>query len=139
MSELETMGITVHRSFVASSTEVDGVQATELTELAFTLPRPSEVHATFSKEGIGNKLVKMFKKELQTGDAAFDAAVYIRTDTPEATATLLGSAGVRDLIARIVNGGGFVELDGPFVKIEIAGRHETEDPDTVTFVRALIG
>jgi hypothetical protein len=63
----------------------------ETTEVTLTLPRATAVAATFSKEGIGKKLVKIFKKELQTGDQAFDDAIYISTDTPELTKALLSS------------------------------------------------
>ena len=141
MSELEAMGISVQRGFVTNTADVDGVQTSEseATQLAFTLPKPIEIQATFSKEGFGNKLVKIFKKEIQAGDPAFDETVYVKTDTPELTAALLEKADVRAGIARLVGAGGVIEVDGPFVRMELAGHHETEDADTVTFVRALIG
>jgi len=129
---LETMGIAVQRGFVKNEDESEG------TQLAFTLPKGIELQATFSKEGLGDKLVKIFKKEIQAGDPAFDQSVYVKTDTEELTAALLQGADVRRAIANIVNAGGFIQVDGPFVQLELAGRHETDDADTVTLVRALI-
>jgi hypothetical protein len=134
MSELEAMGISVQRELVAG--EADNVGG--MTVLAFTLPAPSDVQATFSKEGVTKKLVKLFARELQTGDAAFDRIVYIKTDTLDATRALLESSKIRTVVARIIESGGLIEIDGPFVKMELAGRHETDDADTVSFVRGLI-
>ena len=140
MSELESMGIVVQRSFSTSSTEVQGiaVSSSETTELSFTLPKESPVRATFTKEGFTKKFVKIFKKEIQTGDEPFDQTVYIATETPEETTKLLESNVVRAIIARIVGGGGAVELDGGFVKLALPGHHESEDDDTITLVKAFV-
>ena len=134
------MGITVQRSFMTSSTDVGGleVSASEATELAFTLPKQTALQATFTREGLAKKLVKIFKKEIQTGDAPFDEAVYVSTDTPEETKALLDSNVVRTIVARIVSGGGSVELDGAFVKLVVPGRHEDDDADTITLVKAFL-
>jgi hypothetical protein len=142
MSDLASLGITVQRSFVTSSTEVNGITVggSELTELAFTLPASaSPIQVTFSKEGLGKKLVKIFKKEIQTGDAAFDATVYVSTDTTDATTKLLESNVVRAIIARIIDGGGHVEIDGGFVKLLVPGHQETDDEDTITLATVLVG
>lgn len=141
MFDLASLGITVQRSFVTNSTEVNGIAlgGSELTELAFTLPTTATpLHVTFSKEGLGKKLVKIFKKELQTGDATFDTTVYVSTDTPETTGKLLESNVVRAIVARIVAGGGHVEIDGGFVKLLVPGHQDTEDDDTITLVTALV-
>lgn len=140
MSELEAMGISVQRGFVTNTTDVDGVQTSEseATQLAFTLPKSIDLQATFSREGFVDKVVKIFKTELQTGDDAFDRVVYVKTDTEELTAALLGNEEVRGALARMIGAGGVIEVDGPFVKMELAGHHETDDADTVTFVRALV-
>ena len=129
---LESMGIAVQRGFVKNEDDSEG------TQLAFTLPKAIELQATFSKEGFGNKVVKIFKKEIQAGDPAFDEVVYVKTDTEELTAALLKATDARRAIASIVGAGGLIQIDGPFVQLELAGRHENEDSDTVTLVRALI-
>lgn len=127
-------------SFHTTSTQINGMElsANETTEVTLTLPRATSVAATFSKEGIGKKLVKLFKKELQTGDKAFDDAIYISTDTPEPTKALLSSDGVRELIALHVGTGGPIEIQGTTVKVVLAGRQDVEDPAVVALARALL-
>ncbi len=141
MSDLASLGITVQRSFVTSATEVNGIAVggDEMTELAFTLPAASVMQVTFTKEGLGKKLVKLFKKEIQTGDEAFDSVVYVSTDTTDETTQFLTSNVVRAIVARIISGGGHVEIDGGFVKLLVPGHQETDDEDTVTLVTVLVG
>jgi hypothetical protein len=142
MSELKSLGVIVERSFQTSSTSINGIEVSgkESTKLTLTLPRAVEIKATFSKEGLGRKLVKLFKKELQTGDKEFDDAIYISTDTPEATKALLASADVRRAIAACVTSGGPVEIEAEMVTAELPGRHEEgDDADTLVLIRALIG
>jgi hypothetical protein len=126
MSSLEKIGITVQRG------SADGT-----TSLGFTLPEQSRVAASFTKEGAGQKLAKLFSRELQTGDEAFDHDVYIKTDTLELTKKLLEVVGVRDAIANIVRAGGVLQLDGPFVQVELAG-DDADDSDVATIVQALL-
>ena len=140
MSELASMDVTMKLSFQTSSTEISGMQLSEkeTTEVTLTLPRATAVAATFSKEGIGKKLVKIFKKEMQTGDTAFDDAIYISTDTPEPTKALLSSDVVRALITLHVGTAGPIEIEGSTVKLVLAGRQDVEDPAAVTLARALL-
>lgn len=140
MSELASMDVTMKLSFQTSSTEISGMQLSEkeTTEVTLTLPRATAVAATFSKEGIGKKLVKIFKKEMQTGDTAFDDAIYISTDTPEPTKALLSSDVVRELITLHVGTAGPIEIQGSTVKLVLAGRQDVEDPAAVTLARALL-
>lgn len=140
MSELASMDVTMKLSFQTSSTEISGMQLSEkeTTEVTLTLPRATAVAATFSKEGIGKKLVKIFKKEMQTGDTAFDDAIYISTDTPEPTKALLSSDVVRELITLHVGTAGPIEIEGSTVKLVLAGRQDVEDPAAVTLARALL-
>ena len=141
MSKLGALGATINRKFKTSSTSVNGMQLSEseTTELTITLPREVAVVAHFSKEGFMNKLGKLFKKELQTGDAAFDAAVFIATTTPDATAKLLASEDVRNLIKFNIETGGPIEIGGTTVVIEVAGRQEAEDDAATNLVAALLG
>lgn len=140
MSELVTMGVEMKLAFQTSSTEINGMQLSEkeTTEVTLTLPRATAVAATFSKEGIGKKLVKIFKKEMQTGDKAFDDAIYISTDTPEPTKALLSSETVRELIALHVGTAGPIEIQGTSVKVVLAGRQDVEDQAVVTLARAVL-
>ncbi len=134
------MGVEMALAFQTSSTEINGLQLSEkeTTEVTLTLPRATAVAATFSQEGIGKKLVKLFKKELQTGDKPFDDAIYISTDTPEPTKALLSSDSVREVISLNVSTGGPIEIHGTTVKVILAGRQETEDPSVVTLARAVL-
>jgi hypothetical protein len=142
MGQLEDQGIMVKRSFKTTSTSVNGMELSskETTELSILLPRPSALKAKFSKEGILDKVGKLFKKELQTGDAAFDKAIYISTDTTDETRAFLANPDVRAAVQLSVETGGPITIDGEAVTIEIAGRHdEGDDPQVVTIVRALLG
>lgn len=138
MADLAALGITTTRRFLsASGAEVDPSKA-ELTELGMTLPKSTEVQATFSFEGFTERLVKIFKKELQTGDALFDEHVHIKTDTPTATAKLLETGELRAIIEGIVAEGGAVEIDGAFVKLELKGNQELDADRTTHLVEALL-
>lgn len=137
--ELKAMGITAQRKYLnADGEEVDPATA-ELTELAFTLPKPTNVQAAFTAEGLTKRLVKIFKKELQTGDGLFDEHVHINTETEEATAKLLESDELRAIIEGIVSAGGAVEIDGAFIKVDLVGGHAELDPErTKHFLNALL-
>lgn len=140
MSELANLNVGMTLSFHTSRTEINGMQLSEseTTEVTLVLPRATSVAATFSKEGIGKKLVKIFKKEMQTGDAAFDDAIYISTDTPDATKALLASDRIRELIALHVGTAGPIEIQGTTVKVMLAGRQDVEDPAVVDLARGVL-
>jgi DNA helicase TIP49 (TBP-interacting protein) len=142
MSQLEALGAAVlHRNYKSSSTSINGMQLSsgETTELTIKLPRAVAIKARFTKEGIVNKLGKIFKKELQTGDGDFDRAVFISTDTPDDTAKLLASDDIRALIKLNIETGGPIEIDGEHVKIEVLGRQDGDDAAATNLVRALLG
>ena len=124
---------------VARATTAAGIAA-PTTTWTVTLPRPSSVVASFTREGLGHKLKKIVMKELQTGDKTFDDAVFIATDTPVETAALLATAEVRVAIAGIVSAGGVVAIDARRMTIEVAGAGSDDDDARVAVVtRALIG
>jgi hypothetical protein len=132
MSDLAALGVTVKRQFVT-------VDEVELTELVVTLPKSTGVEATFSREGFADKLLKIFKKEIQIGDPLFDEQVHIKTDTSEATEALLESTDLRAIIERVIVNGGAIEIDGNTVKMDVVGRHETDDEVFTLFVKTLLG
>src|SRR5262245_59492213 len=131
MSDLAALGVTVERKVVT----VDDV---ELTELTVTLPKSTGVEATFTSEGFGDKLLKIFKREIQVGDPLFDEQVHIKTDTVEKTEALLQSSDMRAIIERVVVNGGAIEIDGNTVKMDVAGRQETDDEVFELFVKTLL-
>jgi hypothetical protein len=110
---LEELGIAIARRTMVAA----GPGGRDTAELVVTLPRTTGVRATFVREGLGRKLSKLMKKELQTGDAAFDDAIYISTETEAEAATLLAAREVRDAIAAVVAQGGTVELAGAIVTL----------------------
>lgn len=140
MSELASLGVNVERSFTTQSAQVGGVTVSQKTTTKFTLslPKAARLKASFSKEGLTTKVVKLFKKELQTGDASFDDAVYVSTDTPETTAAFLSDPSVRALITELVDIGG-VEIDGQTIACELLGKVQNEPADLVRLVRATLG
>ncbi len=145
MPKFDSLGVKASRKFVTNSTSlnVGGADTTlsqsETTELALTLPRPAAVRASFSREGLGTKLIKVFKKELQTGDRSFDDLVYISTDTPDATAALLQSLDTRATIQACVVMGGSLAIDGTSVTAVVAGHDHEDDPGLVRLCTALLG
>jgi hypothetical protein len=132
MADLAALGVSVKRQFVT----VDGI---ELTETVITLPRSIGVAATFSQEGFADKVLKIFKKEIQIGDALFDEAVHIKTDTTDKTEALLQSTDVRAIIERVITNGGAIEIDGATVKVDVPGRQDGEDEVLAMFVQSLLG
>jgi hypothetical protein len=148
MGQLEAMGIRVQRQFKTSSSSLNGMEVShnETTEMRWTLPQASAVKARFTavkarftKEGIGKKLVKLFKKELQTGDAAFDRAIYIETDTSDATKAFLANDKVRDVIKLLVETAGPVMIDGASVTFEVFGHQDGDDANATALAEALLG
>ena len=133
------------RKFVTTSTSLSagGVNTNlsmgESTELTLKLPGPVAVQASFTREGLGTKLIKLFKKELQTGDRDFDDLVYISTDTPEPTAALLQSLDVRATIQACVVMGGSLTIEGATVSASVAGHDREDDPGLVRLVSVLLG
>jgi len=132
MSDLAALGVTVERKTVT----VDDV---EITELTVTLPKSTGVEASFSAEGLADKLLKIFKKEIQVGDPLFDEQVHIKTDTTEATEALLQSSDLRAIIERVIVNGGAIEIDGNTVKMDVVGRQETDDEVFNLFIKTLLG
>jgi hypothetical protein len=140
MMSLEKLGVSVQRRFLTSSSSINGIEVSgkQSTELMLTLPRATSVKASFAREGLGRKLIKVFKRELQTGDRAFDDAIYIATDTADATRALLADDRVRAAIAATVMSGGRIEIDESTVTAQIDGHTEGEDAHVVRVVEALL-
>ena len=145
MTTLANLGVEAQRAFITnqSSVSVGGMNVSqtsqELTKLTMMLPRPTSVHASFRKESWGDALVKVFKKELQTGDPAFDKLVYITTDTPDATSAFLRSPDTRNAIALAIETGGPIEIAGNQVVAHSIGHDRNDDPTIVRIIAALLG
>ena len=140
MSSFADLQVQVRRTHKTSSVSVSGMEVagSATTVLELTLPQACPLEASFCKEGLGHKLIKVFKKELQASDAEFDDAVYIATDTTEATAAWLGDDAVRKDLLELVETGGSVEIDGVAVRVELPGHTDDDDPTVVRLVRTLL-
>jgi hypothetical protein len=104
-----------------------------------TLPTPARLQVHFSQEGVGAKLTKWFRAELQTGDAAFDQAVYVDTDGDRAELSRwLGESTLREAIRGAVTGGGSVRVEGPAVTWE-QPRGVLPEVTVVRLVRLALG
>lgn len=65
----------------------------------------AEVRARFVRQGLAQEAKKLFVKEIEVGDKTFDDAVYIATDTADATRTLVNVPRVREALVALVKAG----------------------------------
>ncbi|MEO8842292.1 MAG: hypothetical protein ABI591_18575 [Kofleriaceae bacterium] len=130
MSELAKLGIEVARTH-----QTTGEVAT--TTLTLTLPRPVTIKATFTPESMAKMVIKLFKKEVQTGDPLFDSEIYISTDTPEEIKAFLDED-VRNAIGFIVTNGGPLEIYDTTLSIIVGGDEPGETNEMLTIARALL-
>jgi hypothetical protein len=73
--------------------------------------RTTQMRARFVPQGVGERAQKRFVKEIEIGEASFDDAVYIATDTPELTRAFVGVARVRAALAWLVSEHCIVDVD----------------------------
>lgn len=77
------------------------------------LSNPTPV-VTFRREGVGIRLRKFFgvgPDDVKLGDAAFDHAVLVDTETPELTREALANGGLRDVVMESVAAFGGLAFD----------------------------
>ncbi len=108
----------------------------------WTLPYSTGVQASFEQERLRHKLVKLFKGEVNAGDARFDSAVFVTTETAPTTALLLADATARQAILAVVEDGGFVEIEQTRVRVvnvgnTPAGAH-LDDAQVAGLIEALL-
>lgn len=128
-AELLRRGCTCQRASVSESTTVLGItKALEGYAETWLLPHASAVQGSFASEGLWQRLGKIFSRELQTGDAAFDDAVFIKTSTPEAVQQWLQPP-VRALVAAVIANNGALTIDGNMVEGKVLW-----DPSSATIV-----
>ena len=111
----------------------------EFVIYTLALPVKPQVQATFSKEGVAQKVVKIFKKEIQVGDKAFDDMVYVSTDTPDATLAFLKDQDTQSSIFAWVATGGDLSIRDNVVIARVPGADSGDDPALVRIVVRLIG
>jgi hypothetical protein len=99
----------------------DSLRLAAEVEVDVKLPKRSPLAASFSREKAHHRLVKLLRDEIQTGDDAFDATVYISTDTPAAARELLDKPRARQIIQRLIGSGGFLSVeDQTLVYVQVA-------------------
>jgi hypothetical protein len=140
MTTMADLGVTVQTSRVTETITIAGMSSIkEFAVFVCALPSPPKIHASFSPEGVLDKVVKIFKKEIQVGDKTFDDAVYVSTDTPAETAAFLQSQSIQNTILMCVMGGGSIEVTQNQVIARIPSSTTDEDPSLVSFVQTVLG
>ncbi len=139
MMNLQSIGVNASTSRLTETVEIMGQKTTtEFLITTMTLPAAPKVQASFSREGLVNKVVKLFKKEIQVGDKTFDDLVYISTDTPAETAAFLQSPQIQNTIMLAATSGGSFVIEGQRVVAKYPYSGTNEDADVLNFVRALL-
>lgn len=138
MSELDSITESVNRSTHTNTVRLNNVVVSQktTTQYMIRLKAPSPYRFTLKGEGVVEKVVKLFKKELQTGDADFDAKVYISTDSPDETARFLSDENNRLLALGFVRVAP-VEVDGAVVQLEVEGSTNEDSRELVLLIKAL--
>lgn len=65
---------------------------------------PNDLHMRFVPQGMHHTLLKWVVDEVEVGDPTFDDAVYVKTNDPERTATLLGDERVQSVLLGLLVG-----------------------------------
>lgn len=65
-------------------------------------PAPLDVTASFTREKALHRLIKLFRREIEVGDALFDDFVYIRTRSRQRAYDLVSSSGVQSTLIDLV-------------------------------------
>ena len=137
---LASMGVTTQKIIQTGGAIAAGAMSgQEVTRYNLRLPVSTRLQANFRKESWGDGIVKVFKKELQTGDAEFDKLVYISTDTPTRTQAFLTTE-MRSAIAYMLDTGGSLEINNENVSAVSGGidAPDQDDKTVLTIVRALL-
>jgi hypothetical protein len=116
---------------------VDQLPATLVHEIRIRVPRSeaAEVTVKFTHEGMGAKLIKVFKSEYQAGDSAFDDAIYIADEHRPSTEKLLARAGARAAILALVGERNRINIDAGTIEF-----HANDDDDSklLEYLRAAL-
>jgi hypothetical protein len=92
--------------------------------LTIALPKPTPVSASFVREGLVERVKKLFVEEVEVGSAVFDDLVYVVTSTPAATAALLEHERVQQALLLLVDATRHVQTRGSELRVV-----DTDAPD----------
>ncbi|HSH01572.1 MAG TPA: hypothetical protein VLL52_03565 [Anaerolineae bacterium] len=108
----------------------------------WTLPQQVDIQANFGPEKLQHKVIKILRREIQTGHEIFDDVVYIATNTKKATETFLQNAEVRRIIYNIVQLDGSITIDHRQVRFlthgETKSKAEPNKAEMARFLRVLL-
>ncbi|WP_394844234.1 hypothetical protein LZC95_45175 [Pendulispora brunnea] len=138
-AELDSLEIPYEQSQAKETLEFgDGEEVEkEFVTTSFSLVTPPRIKASFTHEGLASRVAKLFKKEIQVGDKAFDDVVYITTDTPAETTAFLKSDDVRTTILTAVTEGGNIVIDERDIVAKIPTTGDNDKP-LADLVRAVL-
>ena len=116
---------------------VDQLPATLIHDIHIRVPRAQAAQITvkFTHEGMGAKLIKVFKSEYQAGDAAFDDAIYIADAHRPSTEELLARPGARAAILTLVGERNRVKIEAGTIEFSA---HDDDDSSLLDYLRAAI-
>jgi len=127
VGSLVKAGVTHDKSDTSSSSSfaIAGVPVGGTTTVGerhvWKLPSESKLEVVFGPEKLSKKIVKIFKKELQVGDPAFDSLVYIDTADKDVTQRFMAAKGRRGIVSGFIAEGGRVAVDKEQVVFEVSG------------------
>lgn len=110
------LGVSIKRVDGESYIDEDGHEVRART-LEVKLPRPTGIRACFVREGLIERVKKLFVHEVQAGCAWFDDHIYVITSTEEATAAWLASPRVRQALILLVDATRHVQLDNDVLRV----------------------
>lgn len=101
-------------------------------------PAPLDVTASFTREQALHKLLKLFRREVEVGDALFDDFVYVRTRDRPNTAVLLRDTGVQAALIDLVGRVDAVHLRRGALQVRHAATEAVYAADTMLATCALL-
>jgi hypothetical protein len=111
------------------------------TRLVLRLPRASNVHARFVREGLVERAKKLFVAEVEVGSAVFDDGIYVVTSTRDATHALLAQPRVQQALLLLVDDTRHVEVDGTELRVldaDATGDHRDATAEALALAAHLV-
>lgn len=143
MSKLDDLGLNVSRNLCTSSSDItiQGISlptgSDKTTILTIDLQRTPSVQGSFKSEGLLQKIGKLFKSELQTGDPVFDDAVLIETSTPDSMKVFLADEHARSYLRTLVAVGPVV-IQATKLTLTVPGHTFEHDDGVAVFIGMLM-
>jgi hypothetical protein len=111
----QALGVSVQRS--QESTIADEGRLVRARTLEVRLPKRSGIRASFVREGLLERVKKLFVDEVEVGCAWFDDHIYVISSTREATEAWLASPRVQQALILLVDATRHVDIDEDVVRV----------------------